>query len=139
MLVLMENTLWCAGTNGTSFNMGCCETECCGGNTLPPASSKVKGLLGVTPNNQGVLKDPTTKSLCYYDPVTGYVTWQDGSSSLPICLPELQTLSESDTLSFMVGMTTEGCLVKIPITQEQIQTCPIPGGPILTVITTDVE
>ncbi len=113
-------------------NSGC---SCCGGWTSPPATPRVKNLLAVNPNNQVVLKDPLTKSILCYDPVTGYVTWQDGSSGSPICLPELSPLRDDETLAYFVGMTTDGCLRKIPITLENITTC---EGPVITVPATAV-
>lgn len=114
-------------------NSGC---NCCGGFTSPPATPRVNNLLGVNPNNQVLLRNPTTKSLCYFDPVTGYVTWQDGSSGTPICLPQLQTVTDLNDIAYMVGMTTGGCLVRIALVPDQsIGTC---EGPVLTVPVTKV-
>lgn len=103
---------------------------------LQPAS-EVFNLVGQTGEGCLVgLTSPITNSVMFYD-TSG--NWKDGSADQPICLTELQDLQGGDTLAYMVGMTTAGCLVKIPITQEDIQTCPVPGGPILTVITTAVS
>lgn len=79
-----------------------------------------------------VLESPSTPSLLLYDS-NNQVVWRDGSTTFPICLPELQ--SASSPAAYMLGMTSEGCVVKIPITYEEIETC---EGPVLTVPTIEV-
>jgi hypothetical protein len=113
-------------------NQGC---ACCGGYTQNPASLTVTNLVGVNPCNQVLLKNGQTTGVFYFDFETGKVSVHDGSSARPICLPELRPLDDSESLAYMVGMTTAGCLVKIPITEENVTVC---GGNILTVVTTSV-
>lgn len=80
------------------------------------------------------LQSPDNPSLLLYD-ANGQVVWRDGSTTFPICLPNLQNLQEGDTLTWVVGMNQNGCLVKVPITEEDIVTC---EGPTITVPALDV-
>lgn len=72
-----------------------------------------------------------------YDAEGKVVSWKDGSAAFPICLDQIQELPIGSVLTHVLGLADGTCLVKIPITQEQIQTCG--AGPVLTVLTTEVE
>lgn len=71
-----------------------------------------------------------TPSIIIYG-ADGTVAWADGSSSHPICLPNIQTITDLADMAYMLGLNSDGCLVKIALIPDQsITTC---EGPILTV------
>jgi len=73
------------------------------------------------------LQNPSNPSVLLYD-ANGNVLWRDGTSSFPICLPSME--QNTDPVAYLIGMTDEGCLVKVPVTYEGITTC---EGPVVTV------
>lgn len=78
------------------------------------------------------IEPPTTQSLVIYNEF-GQVVWANGSSDKPICLPELQTLTNPP---FILGLTAEGCIGKVAVTYPSVATC---EGPTITVPATDVS
>ncbi len=81
----------------------------------------------------GKLVAPETTSVAMW--IDNRIVWSDGSSLRPICLPDIQTITDLSDMAYMLGVNTDGCLVKIAITSNNITTC---EGPVLTVPVTAV-
>ncbi len=116
----------------------CCCNNPQGGDTscvrMIPTSTPKTILVGDSNTCARSLPVPTaTPSIIIYS--DGRVSWADGSETTPICFPNLQTITDLSDMAYMLGVNTDGCLVKIAITVEQITTC---EGPILTVPVTAV-
>lgn len=95
---------------------------------MKPVSTPLTLLVGDANACAGSLLPPEATSIAMW--INGRIVWSDGSASHPICLPDIQTITDLSDMAYMLGLNSDGCLVKIAITDEQITTC---EGPILTV------
>jgi len=98
-------------------------------------NATVNSILGQT--TEGCLShliSPATPSVLFYDGSSW--SWADGSVEAPICLTQIQTITDLTDMAYMLGVNDSGCLVKIAITADQVTTC---EGPVLTVPVTAVS
>lgn len=112
--------------------MSCCQPQ--PPTCKPLLSTSIAKNIVVTDRRHCIrtIEPPTNPSLVLYD-ANNQVVWADGSVTYPICLP---ALAESDApVVALIGLTSDGCLRKIPVTYQDIVTC---EGPTLTVPSFDV-
>lgn len=108
-------------------NCGCSDSQC----TMVYTTSGKGPVMWTSPDCPKMLTKPTYASILIYDGVSSSF-WGDGSSEKPVCLPNIQTGS-IDNIQYIIGMTPQGCMFKMPVTSIPITLCPEnPGDPPVT-------